>query len=183
MGIVEDFGRDLEGRAAWRRAQEREPEVCEAFADLAEEVGLRQADGPRSEAGAVKRAIATERGRRVIGDFRDALVQAQDEVAVELRGELFSRERRPPLHLEEPEVEAAEAIAELEGGETRVSPEILGGLTAAHGRALSRSSDPEDSAAGGEAPSKPAPPPPPPPVESGPPPFSPLRRTGGWRSL
>ena len=158
MGIVEDFGRDLEWRAAWRRVQEREPEICEAFADLAEEVGLRQANGPRQEAEAVTRALAVEGGRQAVAAFRDALAVAQTEIGEELRGGPLVG-RRPPLHLEEPEVEDHPPVVEPW-----------------------RRPEPPPKEDRGAKP-KPSPPPPPPPIESGPPPFSPLRRSSGWTSL
>lgn len=157
MGTVEDFERALQWRAAWRRAQEREPEVVAAFAALAEEVGLRQADDRRSECAAITQAIATEGGRQAVAAFRDALVRAETEISSELRGEPPTDRIRPALHLEEPEVEDHPPAAPP----PRPKP-----------------SPKEDR---GEAP-KPAPPPPPP-IESGPPPFSPLRRSSGWTSL
>jgi hypothetical protein len=88
MGTSEDFARDLEWREALLRIYEREPELCAAVAELAEEFGLHEhGDDIRSRIEAQKRATSTKRDRDVIARFGEALIEAQTEVARELRGE------------------------------------------------------------------------------------------------
>jgi hypothetical protein len=82
----ERFTEGFAWQEALLRLQEREPELCAAYAELAEEHGLHEhPDDPRAGAVAVKRAIATEQGREVVGAFSHALIKIQNEIADELR--------------------------------------------------------------------------------------------------
>jgi len=164
MDTAEDFGRALEWRAALRRLQEREPELCEDFDALAEECDLFGHDDPRAGVEATKRALATEHGREVIGRFR-ALLQIQREIGTELRGAPASLDRRP---ISDPQPR----LRQLEDHSGMPERPLV--------------EEPSEASSKDRGEEKPEPPPPPSLglAEPVPPPFVGLRRgTPGWRSM